>query len=148
MHFVRLRKDTIFRLYLGAFCLLFSAACFFLVSSQSRFYRREIAGLRAQVLQLSAELSERKNVSSSRVDSDSKSFVSSESQRPQDLFWIEGTGTNRFYWYMDVVFLDGSRFRYYVHLPLRRSDLVNLHRRLSHDSFSHYWEPGWDDDET
>lgn len=148
MRSFRLRKDTIFRLYLGAFCLLFSAACLFLVSSQSRFHRREIAGLRAQVSQLSAELSERKNVSSSREDSDSESSVSSEPQKPQDLFWVEGTGTNRRWWYMDVVFLDGSRSRYYVHLPLRRSDLVNLHRRLSHDSISHYWEPGWDDEET
>ena len=148
MHSVRLRKDTIFRLYLGAFCLLFSASCFFLVSSQSRFHRREIAGLRAQVSQLSAELSERKDVPSIRADSDLKSSVSSEPQKSQDLFWIEGTGTNRRYWYMDVVFLDGSRSRYYVHLPLRRSDLVNLHRRLSHDSISHYWEPGWDDEET
>lgn len=148
MRSVRFRKDTIFRLYLGAFCLLFSAACFFLVSSQSRFHRREIAGLRVQVSQLSAELSERKSVSSGPVDSDPQFSVSSQSQNPQDLFWIEGTGTNRRWWYMDVVFLDGSRSRYFVHLPLRRSDLVNLHRRLSHDSLSHYWEPGWDDEET
>lgn len=148
MRFVRLRKDTIFRLYLAAFCLLFSAACLFLVSSQSRFHEREIDGLRSQVLQLSAELSERKNVSPSIETQKSQSSASIEPQKPQDLFWIEGTGTNRRWWYMDVVFLDGSRSRYYVHLPLRRSDLVNLHRRLSHDSISHYWEPGWDDEET
>ena len=83
MRSVRLRKDTIFRLYLGAFCLLFSAACLFLISSQSRFHKREIDGLRSHVLQLTAELSERKIVSSSREDSDPQSSVSSEPQKPR-----------------------------------------------------------------
>lgn len=147
MHFVRFRKDTIFRLYLGAFCAFFSVACFFLISSQSRYHQRQIADLRSQVLQLSAELSARKNVSSSLEESDSQSSASVETQKWQDLFWIEGTGTNRRYWYMDVVFLDGYRCRYYVHLPLRRVGLVGLHRRLTHDAISHYWEPEWDVEE-
>lgn len=141
---VRFRKDTIFRIYLAVFCLLFAGASLFVISSQAQFHKRQMEDFQRRLDSLRSELSE---VRSSSVVEDAPLVSVEETKKKEDMFWIEGTGNNRKWWYMDVVFVDGERFRYFLHLPPRRSDLIGLHRRLSHDALVHYRDPVMVDDD-
>lgn len=134
----RFRKDTVFRLYLALFCAFFLFSSLFLISAQSRFYKREIVALRSQLRDVSAEVSKINSVSSSReTPSDDSRASSTVRSREPDPFWIEGHGTNRKWAYLDICFPDGYRARYYFRPWPSKAELVSLHRRISHDSVIH-----------
>lgn len=133
---VRFRKDTIFRVYLAVFALVSVMSVALLLHSQSVYHATAVARLEGRIKELE-----------DRPITQNVEFVKEENQEKQsqkkleDLFWVEGTGINRHWYYMDIAFADGYRARYYLHLPIKRGELINLQRRLDHDALVHYTLP-------
>lgn len=142
----RFRKDTIFRIYLLLMCVFFVFGCVGALFGQRRFYAARLSMLEVRIVELEKRPVEH---------SESSVSVPSESIRPIDvarkreserLFWVEGHGTNRKWAYIDLQFKDGFRARYYFRPFPSRGELISLHRRISHDAISHYWDPDLDSD--
>lgn len=133
---VRFRKDTIYRVYLAVFALVSVISVALLLHSQAVYHATAVARLEDRIRELEE-----------RPITQNVEFVKEENQEKQspkkleDLFWVEGTGINRHWYYMDIAFVDGYRARYYLHLPIKRGELINLQRRLDHDALVHYTLP-------
>lgn len=127
----RLRKTTIFRVYLLVMCCSFVVAGFGALAGQRRFYSARLDRLEDRLASVSYALSSSTNLVQSPTT------VSQPDPRSSDLFWIEGHGTNRRWAYLDICFPDGYRARYYFRPWPSRSELVALHRRLTHDAQIH-----------
>lgn len=129
----RLRKTTIFRVYLLVISCSFVVAGFGALAGQRRFYSARLDRLEERLASVSDALSSSTNLVQSSMTA---SQPASDSRTP-DPFWIEGHGTNRRWAYLDICFPDGYRARYYFRPWPSRSELVALHRRLSHDALIH-----------
>lgn len=141
----RLRKDTIFRLYLFTFALVTALGVVSVVRSQGAANRRVVEALEKRIADLEARPvavanPERRDGSATVMkDVGPPSFSSLAQRHIDEPFWIEGHGFNKRYAYLDIEFRDGYRARYYFRPYPSRGELANLHRRIQHDAFSHYF---------
>lgn len=141
----RLRKNTIFRVYLFAVCLSFVFAGIGALLGQRRFYvaRLERLDSRLSDLALAVESATNSVVSSSVVESPKQV----QQEREPDPFWVEGHGFNKRYAYLDICFPDGYRARYYFRPFPSRGELASLHRRIHHDADIHSFVlDDWEED--
>lgn len=145
MRRVKFRKNTIFAIYLSGLLLACVSAVSWCLWLQSRYHRRQVDDLNSKIVllegRLNSSLASSSSPSSSLPSSPIERLRSRESER---LFWVEGHGNNRKYAYLDIIFNDGYRARYYFRPFPSRSEVVSLHRRISHDAIVHYYDPGED----
>ena len=133
------RKDRIFRFYLGGYVVVSSALVWFFFRSVESSHKREVSALLDRV-----EASEKRPVASASSASPEEAKAEEQKQEttsspPPPLFYVEGTGQNGRWAYMDIAFLDGARRRYYFRPYPSRRELAELHRRLEHDANLHYY---------
>lgn len=145
----RLRKDTIFRIYLFSFLALCVLALCFCLSMQSRKHIKRIEALSERLTECESRLASRAETGgSSEVASVERSETPIDRairKQNEELFWVEGHGSNGVYHYLDLCFKDGYRARYYFRPYPSRSELVSLHRRISHDAIAHYYDVSLDE---
>lgn len=132
------RKDRIFRFYLGGYVLVSSALVWFFFRSVEASHKRQVDILLARVDSLekrSGAVSSSPLLEVAKTEDDPENV----SSPPPPLFYVEGSGYNRRWAYMDIAFLDGARRRYYFRPFPSRRELAELHRRLEHDAYAHYY---------
>ena len=150
--FPRFRKDTIFRFYLFSFALATAFGVVCVVRAQGSANRRLVESLEKRIVELESRPvavgnPERSDGSSTETKEESPPTFSQLSTRHlEEPFWIEGNGFNKRYAYLDIVFRDGYRARYYFRPYPSRGELANLHRRIQHDAFSHYFPLDFSDE--
>lgn len=145
--FHRLRKDSIFRLYLFVFATGCALGMYAVVHAQASSNSRLVARLESRISELEAR-STTVAVNPEQSDGSKATDVADEPESPivraareerDSLFWVEGHGYNKRYAYLDLEFRDGYRARYYFRPFPEPRELANLHRRIEHDALTHYF---------
>lgn len=131
-----IRKNTRFRLYLAFLSVVYVAGVFFLLNRQAAAYSRRME-------RLESDFSERlRRVEHSALSSESRASVASvpvddvplrDSLEEIPLYFVRGSGRSGRWGYIDILFPDGLRNRYYFRWASRR-DLLRIPDRIRQDA--------------
>lgn len=139
-----IRKNTRFRIYLLTLSLLYAGGMFFLLHRQSAAYERR--------LQKQAENYDKKLTEVVQKVSEGSSVVSvsdpvSPSLGQEEVYsgpsyFLMGSGHTGRWGYLDIMFQDGYRNRYYFRRGVR-ADLDWVMMSIDRDDFLHRWGIGF-----
>ena len=141
-----IRKNTRFRLYLAFLSVVYVVGVFFLLNRQAAAYSRRMERLESDFAERLQRF-ERSPVSSdlpasaSSVSVDDAPLRDSSEEIP--LYFVRGSGRSGRWGYIDILFPDGLRNRYYFRWASRR-DLLRIPDRIRQDAFLRKY--GIDDD--
>ena len=134
-----MRKNTRFRLYLWCLSFLYVSGFSFLLWRQSSLNQKRfsefVSSYEDRFVELSSSL--RSSSEASSVSSSVSSSSEASSDDPPEYF-VLGSGQGPRYGYIDILFLDGSKNRYYFRKH-SRSDLDFVVQSIERDRFLKKW---------
>lgn len=142
-----MRKNTRFRLYLAFLAGFYLLGVVFLLNRQAAAYQARMDRMEKDFERRFEDA--KKTASANPEKKDVPEPVPDTSQAPvydgPDYF-VLGSGRCGKYGYLDIMFADSWRNRYYFRRDLRsaRRDLHRMIQRIEQDSFFHRWQIGPD----